>query len=173
MDKKSLGIILGVFLMVAAVFFVKGISQEESQDYIPNTTASTNANTDTNANAEESTNGDSLHERYERIKSSNKPSIIVFSYEGDCCPGTKQFFDNYNEQIRTLLKEYEDKFETMFIDLDGVTREDGEIVDIIAEKNGINQLASFVIRDSEGNPKRVVEGPFDMDEIKSFMDGVL
>jgi hypothetical protein len=37
-----------------------------------------------------------LQTAYEKIKDSKKPSIIVFSYDADCCPSTKQFFDEYN-----------------------------------------------------------------------------
>ncbi|MDQ2087796.1 hypothetical protein RBH29_15300 [Herbivorax sp. ANBcel31] len=168
MSKKNLAILLGVFILVAAVFFAKGITQEDSGEGVSEANQVT-----TSEDNDITSSNDSLKDRYERIKNSDKPSIIVFSYEGECCPGTKQFFDAYNEEVKAIMRDYEGKFETLFIDLDGVTYEQGQVIDSIAEENGIDQMASLVIRDRDGNPQKLVAGPFDSDEIRSLMDEVL
>ena len=30
------------------------------------------------------------------IENNKKPTMLVFSYDADCCPSTKKFFDDYN-----------------------------------------------------------------------------
>src|SRR4030065_1310334 len=48
----------------------------------------------------------SLKNIYQSFVESERPSILVFSYDADCCASTRAFFDNYNGMVKKLLDEY-------------------------------------------------------------------
>ncbi|NSW93018.1 MAG: hypothetical protein HPY74_20655 [Firmicutes bacterium] len=153
MNKRNLGILVGIAVLLVIVVFAKGIFKGDPKQI-----------SDSNAD---------LKTQYEYIKSCNKPSIIVFSYDADCCPGTKQFFDEYNSKVKKLIKDYEGKFEGLFINIGVLTTDDQKLLEEIAKDNGASILPSFVIRDANGKPQKLVEGPFDEKEVRKFMDGMV
>jgi hypothetical protein len=154
MGKRNISIIIGVLVLVLGLFVAKGVFKPDSKD------ASGGKNLE-------------LKTAYEKIKSSKKPSIIIFSYDADCCPSTKQFFDEYNKRARQLMKDYEKQFETLFINTGILEEKDQQILIDIAKENGVSTLPSILLRDSTGKPFKVIEGPFDDAEVRKVMDGMV
>jgi len=154
MGKRNISIIIGVLVLIVGLFVVKGIFKPNSKD------ASGGENL-------------KLQTAYEKINSSEKPSIIVFSYDADCCPSTKQFFDEYNKKARQLMKDYEKQFETLFINTGILEEKDQQVLIDIAKENGVSRLPSILLRDSSGKPFKVIEGPFDDTEVRKIMDGMV
>ena len=121
-----------------------------------------------NTSSEEETN--SLKDIYQRFIESGKPSILVFSYDADCCASTKAFFDNYNDMAKKILEEYKSKFNTLFINI-GILDEDNMNTAIkIASQNQVLNLPSILILGKSVKAYKVIEGPFDEAGVKKILD---
>lgn len=115
-----------------------------------------------------------LEEQYSRINNSVKPSIIIFSYDADCCESTKKFFNDYNSNAKKLMKDYNNKFETLFINTGVIESEkENKVLEKIAKDNEVSKLPSILVRDSKGKKIKVFEGTFDDKEIRKVLDGVM
>ncbi len=124
-----------------------------------------------NNNSKEQDN--SLKGIYNRFIASGKPSILIFSYDADCCPGTKAFFDSYNASAKKVMEEYKAKFNVLFINIGILDKTNMETAFEIAKQNGVLNLPSILILDSSGKTYKVIEGVYDEAEIRSILDGML
>lgn len=150
-----------------------GVSENENNKDASNTSGEkedTNSSESSN-NSEEKDN--SLKGIYGRFIESGKPSILVFSYDADCCATTKAFFDNYNGMAKKLMEEYKNKFNTLFINTGILDKNNMDTVIEIAAQNEILNLPSVLILDKTGKSYKVVEGLFDEADVKQILDGML
>lgn len=155
MNKRNLTIVSIVFLAVIVLFSVKiltGKGSEQRKDI----------------------SSFSLEEQYKRLSSSSKPSIIVFSYDADCCETTKKFFNDYNTKAKQLMKDYESKFETLFINTGIITDDkENEVLMKIANDNDVSVLPSILILDAKDKKVKVFEGTLDDKEVRKVLDEVV
>lgn len=115
---------------------------------------------------------DSLRSTHQSFIESGKPSILVFSYDADCCASTKAFFDDYNGMAKKLLEEYKSKYNTLFINI-GILDENNmsTAIEIAAQYEALN-MPSILILDKTGKAYKVIEGLFDEAEVKQILDGI-
>ena len=113
-----------------------------------------------------------LQSEYEKILKSGKPSIIVFSYDADCCASTKKFFDEYNKKALGLMEDYQDRFDTLFINTGILNEKDMDTALDIASKNEVTTLPSILILNSAGEAYEVIGGPFEESLVKNILDGM-
>lgn len=113
-----------------------------------------------------------LKSKYEKILKSGKPSIIVFSYDADCCEKTRIFFDDYNKKVFALMEENKDKFDTLFINTGILDKKDMDTALDIASKNEVLTLPSILILDSAGEAYEVIGGQFEESLVKNILDGM-
>jgi hypothetical protein len=155
LSKRNLIIVSIVFIAVISVFSAKIFAERSNKVQIDSATLS-------------------LEEQYEKIIKSSKPSIIIFSYEGDCCESTKKFFDEYNSKARKIVKEYEGKFETLFIDTANIIdKKDNDALMKIAKAHNVSGLPSLLILDSKGTALELFESIFDETEVIKSLDEVV
>jgi len=154
LEKKKFRILIGVLILVLVVLIFKGILQPGKKDI---------------------TIGDKidLKVQYENFKKSNKPSMIIFSYNADCCPNTKKFFDEYNSKAEELMRAYEDKINVWFINTGILEEKNEEALQNIEEENGVSKIPSILLMDSSGKSFKVIEGLFDEDEVREIIDGMV
>lgn len=114
-----------------------------------------------------------LKTQYEYIKESGKASLIIFSYDTDCCENTKKFFNEYNDRAKKLIKDYEDKLETLFINAAELEEKDRDLLISIAEENEVQSLPFILIMDEEGKCVQVIQETFDNKEIRKIIDGLV
>ena len=115
----------------------------------------------------------SLKGIYGRFIKSGKPSMLVFSYDADCCPGTKAFFEEYNAAAKKLMEEYKSKFNVLFINIGILDKANMETAVEIATQNEFLNLPSILLLDSTGKSYKVIEGQFDEAEVKKILDGMI
>ncbi len=139
-------------------------SEEESNE--------SSVENDSEEEKEESRANKNLKTVYEEILKSGKPSIIVFSYDAECCESTKIFFENYNKKAFEIINANKEKFDTLFINTGILGKEDMEAALKIAEDNGVVNLPSILILDSKGKPYKVIGGIFEESEINKALEGV-
>jgi cobalamin biosynthesis protein CobT len=142
-----------------------------SEDSAEETSVSENDEDANDTSSEEDPN--SLKNIYQRFIESGKPSILVFSYDADCCAATKAFFDDYNGTAKKILEEYNSKFNTLFINTGILDKNNMNTVIEIASQNKVLNLPSILILDKTGKAYKVIEGPFDEIEAKKVLDGML
>jgi hypothetical protein len=114
-----------------------------------------------------------LKTQYNYIKTCSKPSIIIFSFDADCCENTKKFFDEYNIMARQLISDYDDKFISLFINTGTLNDTEMKILRDIEKENGISQIPSILIKDSNSKTIDLIEGPCDYSEVKKILDEVI
>jgi len=153
-EKKKFRILIGVLILVLVVLLLKVIVQSGKKDI------SIQDKID-------------LKVQYEKFKKSNKPSMIIFSYNADCCPNTKKFFDEYNSKAKGLMSEYEDEINMWFINTGILEDKDEEELHNITKENGISKIPTILILDSSGKPYKVIEGIFKEDEVRKIIDGMV
>jgi thioredoxin-related protein len=155
--KKIINILLAAILLITLnfLFILNGCSNSNSTDTV----------------VEEETN--SLKNIYQRFIESGKPSILVFSYDADCCATTKAFFDNYNGMAKKILEDYKSKFNTLFINIGILDKNNMNTAIDIATQNEVLNLPSILLLDKTGKVYKVIEGPFNDDEVRKVLDGML
>jgi len=154
-----------------------GVSENTSQetDVLENDTEDekeeTDPSKDSNTYSEEE--GNTLEDIYQRFLESGKPSIIVFSYDADCCPSTKAFFEEYNDGVMELMDAYTGDFDALFINTGIPGEKNMDTAVEIASQNNVLNMPSILILDRSGTAYRVIEGPFDEVEVKKVLDGMI
>ena len=144
-----------------------------NEDSAGETSVSENENDEDANDTSSEEDPNSLKSIYQRFIESGKPSILVFSYDADCCATTKAFFDDYNGAAKKILEEYNSKFNTLFINTGILDKNNMNTVVEIASQNKVLNLPSILILDKTGKNYKVIEGPFDEIEAKKVLDGML
>jgi len=149
------------------------VSENENGEDASNSTGGKEDNSSNESSNSSEEKDNSLKGIYGRFIESGKPSILVFSYDADCCATTKAFFDNYNGIAKKILEGYNGKFNTLFINTGILDKNNMNTVIEIATQNEILNLPSILILDKTGKAYKVVEGLFDEAEVKKVLDGML
>ena len=149
------------------------ISENENGEDTSNNTGGKEDNSSNESSNTSDEEDNSLKGIYERFLESGKPSILVFSYDADCCASTKAFFDNYNGMAKKIIEEYNGQFNTLFINTGILDKNNMNTVIEIATQHEILNLPSILILDKAGKPYKVVEGLFDEAEVKKILDRML
>ena len=116
--------------------------------------------------------GNSLKKIYEHFIKSGKPSILIFSYDADCCPGTEAFFEEYNAKAMNLLESYSGIFNAVFINIGILDKTNMNTVTELAVKYEVLNMPSLLILDVSGQSHVVIDGEFNEDEVKKILDGM-
>lgn len=155
MKRRNIFVIGIVFVLIIAVFGLKNFTTQGDGKVQKNSEVKR-----------------TLKEEYEVLRKGSKPSIIIFSYDADCCENTKKFFNEYNNKVKQLTKDYDKKFNVMFINTGILKEDDKDMLMKIAKENGTSQLPAISIRDSKGTVIKIIEGVFDAKEVRKILDEV-
>ncbi|PKM51900.1 MAG: hypothetical protein CVV02_04625 [Firmicutes bacterium HGW-Firmicutes-7] len=165
LNKRNIIIVGAVIVLVLTVFAVKNFMRKENES--DKGTALLNQ-------IDQGFIKLSLEEQYKYINDQPMPTMIVFSYDADCCESTKKFFDEYNLKARQLMLEYEDQLEVLFINTGLIaSEEENEMLMKIANDYEVSTLPSILIRNGKGEKVKVIEGPFDFEEVKNVLNEVV
>ena len=113
-----------------------------------------------------------LASTYASFRQSGKPSVIVFSYDADCCETTKAFFREYNSKATAFLEKQKSKSNTLFVNT-GIMDEQqvSEFLKIAQEAN-ITEVPCVLLLDSSGKPVQIITGPFDTTAVSKAAVGL-
>ena len=116
---------------------------------------------------------DNLEEEYMKINESDKSSIIVFSYDIWCCDETHALFEEYNNKVLKILDDYEDKYNTLFVNTKTLDTQSKYYLEDISIEYLMFQFPSILIRDSDGDLIYLEEEmDFDEDFLRNKLDGI-
>jgi hypothetical protein len=149
------------------------VSENENGEDASNSTGGKEDNSSNESSNSLEEKDNSLKSIYQRFAESGKPSILVFSYDADCCASTKAFFDEYNSKAKKVLEENKDKFNTLFINTGILDKENTNTAIEIAAQNEVLNLPSILLLDKACKSYKVIEGVFNEAEVKKVLGGML
>lgn len=116
---------------------------------------------------------ENLEKLYAEINESSKPSIIVFSYDVWCCDETHELFEDYNQRVLKLLRDYNDYYETLFVNTKMLNAGSKDFLEDISIEYIMFQFPSILIRDSSGELIYLEEEmDFDEETLRKRLDGI-
>jgi len=110
---------------------------------------------------------------YNNLKNYGKPGVAAITYDADCCPGTKQFFEEYNETVEQIFESYGSKISTVFINFGDIPENEVNNFNAIVKEHGITVIPAILVFDAKGEFVHLVEGPIVEDDLKKMIDEVL
>jgi len=146
------------------------LENESSESNVPKEEDDQKSSAKNDTNSEDQDK--SLKGIYERFLNSGKPSILIFSYDADCCPGTEAFFEEYNAKAMNLVESYSGIFNAVFINIGILDKTNMNTVTELAVKYEVLNLPSILILDVSGQSHVVIDGKFNEDEVKKILDGM-
>ncbi len=116
---------------------------------------------------------ENLEKLYTEINESSKPSIIVFSYDVWCCDETHELFEDYNQRALRLLRDYDDDYETLFVNTKTLNAVSKDFLEDISIEYIMFQFPSILIMDPAGELIYLEEEmDFDEDNLRERLDGI-
>lgn len=100
---------------------------------------------------------------------SGRPVLFVFTYNGDCCESTKEFFQAYNGMVATMAEEFGSHLSVVWLD---TALEDNASVGAmrsLAGRYGVTYLPSLLVVDAHGAGLLVHPGPPDPDALRQVL----
>lgn len=174
MNKKRKSILLIALLLVVAVIASKPLWQGESAtgktaasgelyaDNSPdNESAPGNGGTDTQKPDEKAGPATGLANMVNAALGKNEPAVLVFTYNADCCPSTKEFFDKHRAAVKKLEQNYASGANFVWIDVALYDRVDRDALMEVANKYGVTAIPAVVLIDAKGKPLPVMMGELD------------
>lgn len=102
-----------------------------------------------------------------------RPAVLVFTYNADCCPSTKEFFEKHRAVVKSLEQKYSPKANFVWIDVALYGETDKEGLLGIAKKYGVTAIPAVVLIDSKGNPNSVIPGELNEKSIDAKLEGLV
>ena len=110
---------------------------------------------------------------YASFKQSKKPSVIVFSYDAECCETTKAFFQDYNSKAKAFLEKQKNKLNTLFVNTGTMNEQQVSEFLEIAQETSMTEVPCVLLLDSSGKPVEIISGPFDAAAVSKAAEGLV
>lgn len=102
-----------------------------------------------------------------------KPAVLVFTYNADCCPSTKEYFEKHKAVVRNIEQKYSTKANFVWIDIAYYEEKDKEGLMSVAKKYDVSAIPALVLIDSKGIPQPVILGEIDEKQVEAKMEGLV
>lgn len=81
---------------------------------------------------------------------SGRPALFVFTYNGDCCEGTREFFDDYSSAVAALAGEFAERVAVVWLDTALTDPASVEAIQALAWAYEVQYLPSLLAVDGTG-----------------------
>lgn len=102
-----------------------------------------------------------------------RPVVLVFTYNADCCPGTKEFFEKHSAAVKRLEKKYSAGVGFIWIDVAHYSEVDEKGLISTAKKYGVSGIPFVVLIDAKGNPISVFPGELNEKSVDARLEGLV
>lgn len=116
--------------------------------------------------------GMELAEAYPKLKSADKPSMIVFSYYTECCLTSMNYYGVYNYYAKEIIDDYKDSIASIFIDYKALDEKNRQVAQQIAEKYEVTSFPTIIILDKEGNILEKFVGDMQNETVRKKLDAI-
>lgn len=102
-----------------------------------------------------------------------KPAVLVFTYNADCCPDTKEFFDKHRAAVKNIEREFSARANFVWIDVAIYNVVDGEGLNNLAKKYGVTAIPALVLVGADGKLLPVILGELDEKSVADKLAGLV
>jgi hypothetical protein len=106
-----------------------------------------------------------LTEKYNYMVQEKPVTLIVLSYDADCCASTQAFFERYNQAINDIIENSSQELYTLYIDYAALSKEDEDVFNTLVEAYNLKTLPSLVLINRKGKILTKTEGPFNKEDL--------
>nr|WP_281246352.1 thioredoxin family protein [Desulfoscipio geothermicus] len=102
-----------------------------------------------------------------------KPVAVILTYDADCCPDTKKFFDEHRATTQEIEKKYGEKVSFAWIDIAIYDQLEHDKLMEVAEELNVNSVPAVVLLD---NNRKVIKswiGELNQEEVSQAIEQVV
>jgi len=102
-----------------------------------------------------------------------KPVAVVLTYDADCCPDTKEFFDEHRTTTQEIEKKYREEVSFAWIDIAIYDQLEHDKLMEVAEELNVNSVPALVLLD---NNRKVIKswiGELNQEEVSQAIEQVV
>lgn len=90
-----------------------------------------------------------------------KPAVLVFTYEADCCPSTREYFDRHKQTVQELESKYKNYVNFTWIDIAFYQETEREALMELANKYSVTSIPALVLVGKDGQADAPIVGEID------------
>ncbi len=181
MNKKTRTLLLIILFLVVAVVGSRSLWQGESAAGKTAVSGEQNPGSGDNPSnkgsssqpAEEASAGSGLPDTVGSAVGEGRPVVLVFTYNADCCPSTKEFFEKHRAVVKRLEQKFSPKANFVWIDVAFYGETDNEGLLGITKKYGVTAIPAVVLIDAKGNPNSVIPGELNEKSVDAKLEGLV
>ncbi|MBM7855858.1 thiol-disulfide isomerase/thioredoxin [Desulfohalotomaculum tongense] len=164
MGKRSVLVLLLVVLLVGGVALARPlVSGEQNGDLAASSSSSANP----------VPARDTLDSLLTGVLNGKKPAVLVFTYDADCCPSTREFFDQHKQAVQTLERKYKNYINFVWIDIAFYQETEREALMKLAQKYAIASIPAVVLIGKDGKAVPPIVGELDPAELDKQLQGLV
>jgi len=103
----------------------------------------------------------------------DKPAVLVFTYNADCCESTKEYLEKHSAIAKSLEQKYSSRINFVWIDVALYNEVDKEVLFSIAKKYGVTGIPALVLIDSKGQPAPLIIGELNEKATADKLEGLV
>ncbi len=180
MSKKTRTILLIILLLVVAVIASRSLWQGQgtagktavSGEYGSNAVDNSKATPPQQLN-QKPVPGSALSDIVNAAIGKGKSAVLVFTYDADCCPSTKEYFEKHRTAVKGLEQKYSAKVNFVWIDVARYGETEKDSLVSIAKKYGVSAIPALVLIDAKGEPLPAVLGEINEKTIAGKLEGLV
>lgn len=107
----------------------------------------------------------------EQALAHRQTTVLVISYDAECCPGTQEFFAAYKEDVYRAMKPFSDKVQFVWINAGVENKAWQDEIMVIARRYSVTHLPSLLVINSAGEAVELIVGPFEDNQLHLILEG--
>lgn len=107
----------------------------------------------------------------EEVMSHRQTTVLVFSYDAECCPGTQEFFAAYKEDVCHAMEPFSDKVQFVWINAGVENKAWQDEIAAIARQYSVTHLPSLLVINTAGETIELIVGSFDENQLHLILEG--
>ncbi len=156
MKNKSVIVLVLVVLVVGGIALAQSLNKGR-QDGDP---AVSSSSTSSPSSAQEN-----LDNLVAGALNGKKPAMLVFTYEADCCPSTREYFNQHKLTVQELESKYKHYVNFAWIDVAFYQETERRALMKLAKKYSVASIPAVILIGKDGQASSPIIGEIDSDEM--------
>ncbi len=106
-------------------------------------------------------------ERIQEALGSGRPTLFVFTYNGDCCETTKEFFNTYERTVSGVAEGYGSRLNVVWLDTSTQDKADEQALIDLASRYEVMYVPSLLLLGPTGEKLWLTPGPVEADRLRA------
>jgi len=105
--------------------------------------------------------------------SGQKPAVLVFTYDADCCPATREFFDHHKLAVQKLEQKHKNYINFAWIDVAFYQETEREALIKLAQQYAVASIPAVVLVGKDGKTVSPIMGEVDPTELDKQLQSLV